>query len=377
MTTEPKDKFSVRLRQAGLTEVNGEIIAQGFVDIEAIGQLKVADYQREVLKGTGDRAHRLTTLERAVDDGTRLPAIVLGMRGENFRSSGDDLLLNDPVYIVDGLQRTHAMQSSAERHPERAEGMMIGCEVRFGTSHETEKELFQTLNTKRTGMSPNVILRNARDKNKAILTIYGLSTSDSTSPIYDRVQWGQRRTRGQLFTALAVVRTMDMLHRHTNYKTGRGVVGAGAHGGGHAVANMLSVIDRKSQAVGLKTFRENICEFFDVVDQSFGLRAIEYGELSPHLRTNFLIILARLLSDHEDFWDGNQLNVSTTHKKKLASFAIDDPNIIRLCGGSNTTQPILYGLIKEHMNKGLKSRHLTPRQRDASLDAEPVMEAAE
>src|SRR5689334_6265223 len=121
MTTEPKDgRFSLRLRQAGLTEVNGEIIAQGFMDLEGLMQLKVADYQREVLKSTGEKANRRTALEKAVDDGARLPAIVLGMRGQNFRSSGDDLLLYDAVYIVDGLQRTFAMKSSGERNPDTA-----------------------------------------------------------------------------------------------------------------------------------------------------------------------------------------------------------------------------------------------------------------
>lgn len=364
MSTDEK-KFSIRLKAAGLSEVNGEIIAQGFLDIEGITQLKVDDYQREVLKSTGLKSTRRTRLEIAVSEGARLPSIVLGMRGQDFRMSGDDMLLYDPVYIVDGLQRTHAMKSHAEKGG--TGNLLIGCEVRFQTSKETEKELFQTLNLRRTPMSPNVILRNARDRNKAILTLYGLSVVDSRSPLFERVQWTQRRRIGEVLTALSVTQVADRLHRHIDIPSTRDINNKGAHKQSGAETKMM-VLDKRSSAIGLKTFRENVGEFFDVLDQTFGLRKIEYSELATHLRGNFLLVLAQLFSDHDDFWDQNQLVVNAAHKKKLASFRIDAPEVIRLCGGSNTTRPILYGMLKEHMGKGLKKNHLRPRQQSASKE---------
>ncbi len=358
-------KYSIRLKAAGLSEVGGEIIAQGFLDIEALKQLKVGDYQREVLKATGIRMQRRTRLEVAVSEGARLPAIVLGMRGQDFRQSGDDILLYDPVYIVDGLQRTFAMMSHAEKAGEA--GLLIGCEVRFQTSREIEKELFQTLNLRRTSMSPNIILRNSKDHNKAVLTLYGLSCTDSRSPLFKRVQWTQRRRVGEMVTALTVSQVADRLHRHVDVPNTRNVNNKGGSKQS-GVETRMATLDKRATAIGLKMFRENVSEFFDVVDQAFGLRKIEYSELATHLRGNFLLVLAQLLSDHEDFWDNGQLVVSAAHKRKLAAFRIDAPEIVRLAGGSNTTMPMLYTLLKEHMSKGLRKNHLKPRKQDASKE---------
>lgn len=359
-------KDSIRLINSGMTEVGGEIVATGFLDAEGLGQLKVGDYQREVLKSTGVKNTKRTGLQMAVARGARLPTIVLGMRGQKFRSSGPDMLLYDDVYIVDGLQRTFALKSHAEDHPEAAHTIMQPVEIRFDTSYEIEKELFQTLNLKRTPMSPNIILRNGRDTNKAILTLYGLSTSDSTSPLFDRVQWTQRRGRSELLTALAVARVIDDLHKHVKYPQKR-VIGSGIfvrqeRNNGAGILGKMQTLDRRSQAVGLKMFRENVIEYFEAIDVAFGLRKIEYGELATHLRGNFLLCVAQLFSEHEDFWQGNQLVVPTAHKKKLAAFAIDDPNVQKLAGGSNTTKVILYSLLVEHMNKGMKKNHLRARR---------------
>lgn len=360
-------KYSIRLKAAGLSEVNGEIIAQGFLDIEALKQLKVGDYQREVLKSTGVKQQRRTRLEVAVADGARLPSIVLGMRGQDFRQSGDDILLYDPVYIVDGLQRSFAMMSYAEKSEAEAKDLLIGCEVRFQTSRETEKELFQTLNLRRTPMSPNVILRNSKDHNKAVLTLYGLSVVDSRSPLFERVQWTQRRRVGEMLTALTVSQVADKLHRHVDIPATRNINNKGGSKQS-GVESRMATLEKRSTAIGLKTFRENVSEFFDMVDQTFGLRKIEYSELATHLRGNFLLILAQMLSDHEDFWDKGQLTINAVHKRKIASFRIDAPEVVRLAGGSNTTMPMLYAMLKEHMNKGMKKNHLKPRKQDASKD---------
>lgn len=365
-----KSTPSVRLRNAGLTEVNGEVIAQGFLDLDSINQLRVGDYQREVLKTTGSSRNRRTGIEIAVSQGARLPTIVIGMRGQNFRSSGDDILLYDPLFIVDGLQRVSALKEHANKHPEDIKNLLIGAEVRFATNREVEKELFQTLNLRRTSMSPNVILRNLRDTHRAVLTLYGLSTNDSTSPLFERVQWTQRKNRGELLTALSVVQVADTLHRHiTPIGLGKAPTGKGTgKTSGSGALTRVTTLDRRANTIGLKTFRENVVEFFDALDETWGFRKIEYSELATHLRGNFMQVLAQLFSDHDDFWSGDRLVVSALHKKRLALFRIDDPNIVKLAGGSNTTKPILYSLLRDHMNKGMKKNRLRARKEDASKE---------
>ena len=104
----------VKLVNAGLHEVNGEIVAHGWLSIDAMGGLKIDDYQREVLARTGGK----TNLQKAVEEDAILPDVVLGMRGESFSTHGTAMTLNDHVYIIDGLQRifTHLGLPRQHRH---------------------------------------------------------------------------------------------------------------------------------------------------------------------------------------------------------------------------------------------------------------------
>lgn len=343
---------SVKLQNAGLDDRDGEIVAHGWIEAESLDLLKVDTYQREVLAPTnlsrGKGAN--TSLLKALIKGERLPDVILGVRGADYTARGNSIILKDSVYIIDGLQRISAVKQFVERYPDKANGISLGAEVRFNTTRASEDELFTTLNTKRVPVSPNILIRNMRESNHAVTTLYGLSTNDPSSVIYKRVQWNQRRLRGELLTALAAVQISGNLHRFS-----------GLSAEGRAVNSAKGLL-RISDNVGLRVFRENISTFFELIDECWGIKTVEFRQTATHLRTNFLVTVARMISDHTDFWDNNRLNVPTHFRKKLATFPIMDPEIARLAAAGTMTMPILYDFLRKHLNKGKRTHHLHLRK---------------
>ena len=335
---------SVKLINAGLNErADGEITAHGWLDIESMKALRVDDYQREVMGATSGRK---TSLRSAVEKGANLPDIMIGMRGERFDTKGQTMTLQDRCYIIDGLQRVAAMLHYADANPEEAKGLRIGAEVRFGTDKEKEKELFLVVNTSRIPVSPNVILRNLRTDHQSILTLYGLSKNEPKFAFYGRISWNQRMARQELLTALILTKVARSLHSHSG-----GVGGERAH-------YLGSQLDEIAKEFTLSKFRKNIIEFFNVVDECFGIRSVQYREVSPQLKGNFLSTLARVFATHSNFWNDGSLVVDAPTKRKLAAFPINDPGVIRLAGAGNTALPILYSMLVDHLNKGRKLNRL-------------------
>lgn len=335
----------VRLMNAGLDERNGEIVAHGWLDIESIGQLRVDAYQREILSKIGGKKTALLT---AVEAGARLPDIMLGMRGEHFDTKGHSMILNDPVYIIDGLQRVSALKQFADIYPAQAKALRIGAEVRFGTNYEQEDALFMVLNTSRIAMSPNVILRNLRNKYSSIATLYGLTTTDRDFPFYQRVQWGQRMAKGDLVTALMLSKTAHVLHASNNWRTGR--------------ANQLAhALETKAKEIGLPTFRANIKTFAEVLDDCFTVRHVEYRDSATHLKGNFMFCLARLFCEHGNFWNGDKLMVDTADRKKIATFPVLDPDVARLASSGTMAMGILYEKLVEKFNERKRIGRLQKR----------------
>ena len=351
-----KEIPTIRLHAAGMSErPNGEIIAQGFLDVDAMLALKVDDYQRENLQ-TSARGWGKSSLKGAIRSGAGLPAIVLGMRGQKYRNGGGDMILECPTYIIDGLQRITALLRYAEENPEERDTLRIGAEVRFDTSRIIEKDLFEILNTRRIPVSPNVILRNMKDDYKSILTLYGLSKSDTSSVLFGRVQWMQRMARGEMITASILCRTVNTLH------AGHGKV---AVQGGSRASHLGHVLEKRAvDDYGIRIFRENVGTFFNLVDECWGIKNVAYSKMATHLRGNFLMTLARLLAEHHNFWDapeGKKLVVSALDKKKLASFPINDPEVSRMASAGNAVMPLLYTLLKDHYGKGKRKNKLRQR----------------
>ena len=346
-----KEPVMVKLQTASLDERSGEIIAHGWLDIEALEQLRVGDYQREILENP--RGGRRSSLRVAIENGERLPDIMLGMRGEKYTQRGNAMVLENDIFIVDGLQRVSALRKHAADHPEDAKNILIGAEVRFNTNRDSETALFTALNVHRKAMSPSVILRNARNNSNGIATLYGLSMHDKSCAMLGKVCWDQQMHRGELCTALAFAKVCITLHRHM------------APGGRHVSTLRLipATADNMANAAGLQNFRSNIVTFLDAVDEAWGLRGIKYTDKATQTRLNFMIQLAAMVSDHEDFWNGKKLAIDAAQKAKLKSFPIDDPTIIRLAGSGPSAGILLYRLFIDHMNKGKASnRHLVTRR---------------
>lgn len=349
---------TVRLQNASLDEREGIVVAHGWLDIEALNELLVGDYQREILEAS--RGGRKTRIEKALESDVRLPDISLGMRGDTYSARGQTMTLENDVYIIDGLQRVSGLRAYAVKYPDKAKDLRIGCEVRFNTTRETEKELFTALNLNRTAMSPNVILRNARDENKAVLTLYGLSNSDVTFPLYGKVSWNQRMTRGEVTSALTLAKSCLVLHHGT--MTGH------SRGGGTGETNVRGIggrLDKAAAFVGLSMFRTNVHHFISAVDEVWGIKGIKYSDLATHLRSNFMFALAKMVSDHENFWDGKKLIIDGATKQKLKNFPLDDPSIIKLSSSGSGAAQLLYRHLVDHFDKGKRINRLVRRKGDS------------
>jgi hypothetical protein len=343
---DPSHHGTVKLTNAGLDDRGGEIVAHGWLDLDSMNLLRIDDYQREVLASV---TKKKKSLAGAIEDGVRLPDIMLGMRGQRMKfpkgTSVCELL--DNTYIVDGLQRIFALKAYAEKYPDQAHKLRIGAEVRFGTTRESEKDLFEILNTRRTPVSPNVIMRNLRDKHPGILTMYGLTHTDENFALYKRVSWNQRMNRGELITAMTFAKAVRSL-----FVSGRG----------ENVSTICQFADKAAKESTLAVFRSDIVEFFEVIDQCWGIRSIEYAKPATHLKGNFLTMLGAVFKDHANFWNGKKLVVSADLKRKMRTFPIADPEITRLCSSGTMAVPFLGKLFVDHINKGKREHRLVKRE---------------
>lgn len=348
-----RERIPVRLHNATLDEKHGEIVAHGYLDGDSIqpDRLHVDFYQREIIEAR--YGHR-SPLLKAVEKGPfRFPDVVLGMRGEHFATAkngkGESFNLQDPVFIIDGLQRISALRTFHADHPE-SEKVWIGAEVRFNTTPEMERELFTILNTKRKMMSPNVIIRNEKVSNDGIATLYGLSTNDATFPLWQKVCWNQQMGRGELITALTLLKTSLYMHSY------------GISGFRNNREYLVEALTKVIKNIGLQNFRRNLQTFFGAVDEVWGIRGVKYQDRAVHLKGNFLFELAHMIDHYEDFWQGHKLVITADQKRKLRTFPMNDPTVIRLSGAGQTAGALLQRHLIDHMNKNKQIKyHLKPR----------------
>lgn len=347
----------VILRHGALDESvlrGGSIILRGVLDPTTLRYLKTDDYQRETAPLTS-----LLRLSNAIKAGEVMPDIELGMRGDRVKSSGDVYRLSDEVYIIDGLQRVSAALHLLGTIPEAV--VNIGATVHFGTNKEWESERFRVLNTLRSPVSPNVLLRNEREKSPVLHTLHDLCTNQKSSPLFERVSWSQRMQRGELITALTLVKITGRLHYHKGAL--RSVKSA----------DLAQGLERMAGQVGLAIVRDNINTFFNLLDECWGIRHIKYRETAVHLKGTFLYVLADVLSNHTDFWQGagqNRLHINADLRRKINSFPMADPEISRLSGSGGKAHELLYTLLRDHINSGKRANRLKLRD-PASL--EPVV----
>lgn len=333
-----KHDKTVRIIHAALDEQDNDIIARGVIDLDNLNDIRIAEYQREVAP--------LATLEELAEAFRKneVPDIELGMRGHTCDTKGDVILLKDPVFVVDGLQR----MSAAKHAISMGITPRLGATVHFGTTEDWERKRFHVLNAKRKKVSPNVLLRNLRHDYEVIDMIYKLSW-DSQFAARGRVSWTQRMQREQIFTALSILKATGGLHQ--SFGPGRSTSISGL------VPNLQKIYTR----IGRVAFRHNMVEFFDIIEACWGIREVVYREQATHLKGSFLTALAEVFARHDVFWTENtaRLNVSADIRAKLRIFPLRDPQVVALATTSGTgARSMLYRLLVDHINSGKRSRRL-------------------
>jgi hypothetical protein len=324
------------------SDSSSALILNGRIDPATLHFLKVDnEYQRAL----ADRSD----IFNALKEGSIVPNIEVGVRGQDFTTEGDDFLIHSPAYIIDGWQRIGNALRLLQLVPDQP--LRIFASVHFGTSLEWERHRFTELNKNTKRISPNLHLRNMRNTNEAVLTLYGLSNTDRNFPLYKKISWSQNAQRGEIISALALAVAIHLLHGH------RG----GFHG--RRVEFMAAGLARIVSAVTLPTFRRNVSTYVSLINECWPFAAIEYRAKAPQVKSTFLNEVARMLSRHACFWEHNDntLVVGADDRRKLSKFPINDPQVLQLAGSGGAARNILYSLLIDHMNSGRRTQRLRPR----------------
>jgi hypothetical protein len=292
------------------------------------------------------------------------PSIDLGVRGDLVRTDGKnkrDYIISSPTYIIDGWQRVGIALKYMENNPGHT--VRIFAMVHFGTTDLWERHRFTELNKGVRKVSPNLMLRNMRDTNDVVLTLYGLSNNTQTFAAYRRVSWGQKVNKGELMTALVLLKTAERLHQHVTegVPLKKGSVGGNKDGHSGTAGVLSQRAFMLSKQVGLNNFRLNVADLFEVVDECWGIREVTSSKNAPQVHGGFLDVLAKFFDVHTDFWNGPRLVVTIPQKSKLKKFNLQDPYLRNLTGGKSTGQNILYQMLVDHYNSGRRTGHLTQR----------------
>ena len=268
------------------------------------------------------------------------------MRGSRAIERNGAYFLQDPVYIIDGLQRVSAGLHRMQVRPDAS--TRLGATIYFDTTEEWERMRFRILNVDRVKLSSNIILRNASHDARAIRALLDL-TGQRAFVLHNRVCWEQRMTKQQLLTAVTFTKVAGILHSHAG--PGRST----------QVDQMIQGLEKIHQSIGPRVFRDNVTTFFDLIDECWGVKRVTFKEGALHMRGTFLFALADVLSGHTDFWKGDRLFIAAPMKRKLASFPLTDPSVAQLVGSSGKAREVLVFLLIKHINSGRRTGHLTPR----------------
>lgn len=345
------ERTSIKFICAALDEKENEIVLRGVIDPASLVNLQIADYQREILPQS-----KINALMTAIRKGG-VPDIQLGCRGGNYIPRENAYYIQDPVYIIDGLQRCTAAIKLMEK------GLVphLGATLTFNTTEEMERERFRVLNVTRVKLSPNVLLRNERHSSEAVAAIFQLCMS-SQFALYKRVCWSQRMKREELISAMTLMKVAGEIHRRFGTSLGQ-----------RRQDILVPALDRLVQKFGRATLMNNLREYWEVLAEAFRINEVVYTEIAPALRHGFLMSFAKVIWTHQDFWEDANLIVPKELRRKLASFPLRDPNIAALCGSSSSSVGILASMIANHLNSGKKSKRLrpfAPKERDEIIVGE-------
>ena len=301
--------MQIKMVKAALSDDQaGDVILRGQIDPASLEFLHVADYQRERLAGRYIRA-----LSEAIASKAGVPDIQLGMRGGSFVENRGTFLLNDEVYIIDGLQRCTAALELVKK----GQAPRLGATVYFNTDEQQERIRFRNLNVSRVRLSANVLVHNERHDNALVEMAFQLC-QDSTFVLYNRVCWQQAMKRSHLITAVTLIKAGVALHNHFIPEF-RGDFG-------HTSIQVVR-LNKVMTKLGRAAVRNNMKVFWQAMDDMFGVRNITYTEHASYMRSSFLVTLALVFTRHQNFWEDSRLVVPPELKRKISTFPINSPTV--------------------------------------------------
>ncbi len=346
-------KKQVRITNAALDEDDdGQIILRGKIDPTTLDAIQFDDYQREILTPA-----TIAKIMKGFEKGGSVPDVDLGMRGHRTKGTKDVYTLLDPVFGVDGQQRIH----TAKLFQAKGGVPKLGAMIHFDTTKTWEANRFRILNSLRKAVSVNVMARNERENFPVVEAIYDLC-DDPTFVLRGRVCWQQNKTRAHLLTAATVLKTAGYIHAHLG------------PGRASRLSELLPALQKIHTKVGKNVFRDNIKMFYQLINDCWGIRTVTYDGAS-HLKSTFLNVFGRVLSNHPVFWKGNRLFVEIDLIRKIKQFETLDPTVRHLSGAGGKAYGLLYNMFVEHINKGRRTKRLVPRQVEVDEEVAELVEA--
>jgi hypothetical protein len=326
--------------------IEGNPCMRGVIATDSLQDLQIdKSYQREFLSATARRY-----IMDALDKKQRLPELELGMRGQTWawadsdQAPESDMLLCDPVYIIDGQQRRGSILDFVARFP-KADPRQ-GVVVHFGSTVAWERERFQALNLHQVRVSTGLIVRNLRENCHGIACAYGLTQTDRDFPLYDRVGWGQSMGGKDLLSGTGYVTVILQLHGHM--------------GAGIAVVSVKQVeaaFDKLVGLIGLAQLRANIQTFFELIEHCWEIKSLTKRG-ATWMKSNFLYALCDVFSDHLDFWGGEtaaKFAVPVELRNRLERFPVTDPEIRNLAASGGQARTVLAYNMINFLDKGRRS----------------------
>jgi len=294
----------LRLTQAvRATAPSGRNVVYGIMDPADLGVLKVPDYQREALP-----VHSVEEWEKAFYGG-EVPPLDLGSRNTWVQPSGVGITIGgDEIYIIDGLQR----KTTAQIILAKGGSLFVPVQVYIGTTRDWELARFATLNRDRRAVNPSVLLRNVNQSNPAVAVMYAYTQPGAGTLLGGRVQWSQSPVKGNLFSAVTLLRVVATLHS----RFGRGLqdtdVPRLAWGLGDVVEDVTADV-----------FSENLDTFFRTLKGIYDFGKLQRSSKIVPLRLGYMLSMARLFAGYQDFWTGDRLRVSDAVRNGLAAMQFD------------------------------------------------------
>lgn len=321
-----------------------EIILRGIVDQATLRFIRMEWYQRE----QGFSPRHTNVIMAGLFSNNRVADITLGMRGHRVQTKGSTYTLLDHVYCIDGGQRLRAMAMTLRERPSLK--LSIGAKIHFGTTEQSENEMFCKLGTTQVRISASVLFRN-RKKESAAVNALVLLNQDEAFALKERVAWDQVRGRGELMNGFTLARIAGALHAHKC----SGLRSA-------AVNDLITGLDNLVVTIGENNLRINMVRFFDAIDRCWNIRNLCGGrdEDRPHLKPEFLLTICSLISRYSEFWDGTERNefyIPERYIKRLKGFKFSD----FMRSASSMDKEVLFEILRKRL-------HLDPIFSDVEFD---------